>query len=83
MSSFVPNKQHLREVMLNYLIAIKSAAGIQRFVLDICGEHAPSNTTSKEWSRRIKNDHFDKHDKECICWDQMGVIYYALLQPYA
>ena len=31
--------------------------------MDIHGEHAPSNTTCKEWFRRFKNDDFDIEDK--------------------
>ena len=64
MSSFVPNKQHLREVLLHYFIAKKSAAETYRLLLDVYGEHSPSNTTCKEWFRRFKNNDFDTHDKD-------------------
>jgi len=47
MSGFIPNKHHLREVLLHNFIAKKSAAETHLLV-DIYGEHAPSNTICKE-----------------------------------
>jgi len=64
MLNFIPNKHHLREVLLHYFIAKKSAAETYRLLVDVYGEHAPSNTTCKEWFRRFKNDDFDIEDKE-------------------
>ena len=59
MSGFIPNKHHLREVLLHNFIAKKSAAETYHLLVDIFGEHALSNTTCKEWFRRFKNDDFD------------------------
>ena len=60
MSGFIPNKHHLREVLLHYFIAAET----YHLLVDIYGEHAPLNTTCKEWFRRFKNDDFDIEDKE-------------------
>ena len=57
---FIPNKHHLREVLLHYFIAAET----YHLLVDIYGEHAPLNTTCKEWFRRFKNDDFDIEDKE-------------------
>lgn len=64
MSSFIPSKHHLREVLLHYFVAKKSAVETYRLLVDVYGEHAPSNTTCKEWFRRFKNDDFDIEDRE-------------------
>lgn len=64
MSTFIPTKQHLREVLLHYYILKKSAAETHRLLVNIYGDHSPSNTTCKEWFRRFQNDHFDVSDKE-------------------
>jgi histone-lysine N-methyltransferase SETMAR len=64
MSTFVPKKQHLREVMLHYYISKKSAAETCRILSDIYGDDAPSNTTCKEWFRRFQSGDFDVSDKE-------------------
>ena len=41
-------------------------------------EHAPAIKTCKYWFRRIKSG---KKLMLCIWWDQLGVVYYELLQP--
>jgi len=64
MSTFVPKKQHLREVMLHYYLLKKSAAETCRILSNIYGNHAPSNTTCKEWFRRFQSDNFDVSDKD-------------------
>ena len=38
---------------------------MHRLLVDIYGEHAPSNTTRTEWFRRFNNGDFDVSDKEC------------------
>ena len=58
MSNFIPNKHHLREVLLHYFIAKKSAVETYRLLVEVYGEHAPSNTTCKEWFRRFQNGDF-------------------------
>jgi histone-lysine N-methyltransferase SETMAR len=64
MSSFIPTKQHLREVLLHYFIAKKSAAETHRLLEEIYGEHAPSNTTCKDWFKRFNDGDFSTEDKE-------------------
>lgn len=64
MLTFIPTKQHLREVLIHYYILKKSAAETHRLLVNIYGDHAPSNTTCKEWFRRFQNGHFDVSDKE-------------------
>ena len=41
-------------------------------------EHAPSIKICKYWFRRFKSG---KKLMLCIWWDQLGVVYYELLQP--
>jgi len=64
MSNFIPNKHHLREVLLHYFIAKKSAVETYRLLVEVYGEHAPSNTTCKEWFRRFQNGDFGIKDKD-------------------
>ena len=45
MANFVPINQHLREVMLRNVIQKKTAAETDRFLLQIYGEHFPSQNT--------------------------------------
>ena len=40
MSNFVPNSYHLRDVLLHYFIAKKTAAESQRILVKVDGEHA-------------------------------------------
>ena len=42
------------------------------------GEHAPSIKTCEYWFRRFKSG---KKLMLCVWWDQLGVVYYELLQP--
>lgn len=64
MSIFIPNKRHLREVILHYFIAKKTAAETYRLLRDIYGEHSPSMTTCKDWFCRFRNGQYDTNDKE-------------------
>lgn len=64
MSNFVPEKQHLREVLLFCFHWKKSAAEAHRILVEVYGDHAPSNTTCKEWFVRFKSGDFDVEDKE-------------------
>ena len=66
MENFVPTKQHLREVMLSNFIQKKTAAETYRFLLQIYGEHSPSQNTCEYWFRRFKNNDFDVSDKERV-----------------
>lgn len=54
MSNFVPEKQHLREVLIHYFLLRKSAAETRRLLVQVYGEHAPADTTCRDWFRRFK-----------------------------
>lgn len=64
MSEFVPNKQHLREVLLHHFIAKKTAAESHRILVDVYGDYALAEGTCREWFRRFKSGDFDIEDKE-------------------
>ncbi|EFN87897.1 hypothetical protein EAI_03899, partial [Harpegnathos saltator] len=64
MSSFVPNKQHLRETLLFCFNLKKSTAEAHRLLEEDYGEHAPSKTTCEDWFKRFRSDDFDTEDKE-------------------
>ncbi|GJQ80573.1 putative histone methyltransferase activity H3-K27 specific protein [Trypoxylus dichotomus] len=52
-------KQHLGKVPLK-----KSAAETCRLLVDIYGDHAPSEPTCRYWFQRFKSGDFDVNDKE-------------------
>ena len=56
-------KQHLLEVLLHYLILKKSAVKMDRVLVNIYGEIAPSNTTCKDWFQRFIDGDFNMKDK--------------------
>lgn len=64
MDIFIPKKQHLREVILHYFIAKKSATETHRCLEEVYGEQSPSSTTCKKWFRRFKTGNFNTDDKE-------------------
>ena len=64
MSSFVLNKQHLREVLIFFFNWKKSAAEAHRSLVEVYGESAPSDKSCREWFRRFKNGDFSIEDKE-------------------
>lgn len=64
MSSFVLNKQHLREVLIFFFNWKKSAAEAHRSLVEVYGESAPSDKSCREWFRRFKNGDFSVEDKE-------------------
>ena len=78
MSTFVPAKQYLREALLFCFNLKKSAAEGYRLLCEAYGEHALSIKTCDYWFRRFENG---KELMLCIWWDQLGVVYYELLQP--
>lgn len=57
-------KQHLREVLLYFFFAKKSAAESHRLLVETYGEHALSKTQCTEWFHRFKSGDFDVTDKE-------------------
>jgi [histone H3]-lysine36 N-dimethyltransferase SETMAR len=63
MDNFVPNKQHLREVLLYLFNVKKSAAESYRLLCEAYGEHALAESTCREWFRRFKSKDFDVKDQ--------------------
>ena len=66
MSSFVPNKHHLRELLIYFFNLKKSAAEAHRLLLEAYGEAALSERSCQEWYQKFKNGEFDVKDKERI-----------------
>lgn len=64
MSDFVPKKEFLRGILLHYFFLKLSAAEAQRILAETYGDHAPSETTCRDWYRRFKSGDFDTNDKE-------------------
>jgi len=64
MLSFVPNKQHLRKVLLFCYNLKKNAAEAHRLLKEAYGEHALSKTTCEDWFKRFRSDDFNTEDKE-------------------
>ena len=59
MSSFVPNKQHLREALLFCFNLKKNAAEARRLLEEAYGKHAPSKTTCEDWFKRFRSGDFE------------------------
>ena len=78
MSIFVPTKQHLREALLFCFNLKKSAVETHRLLCEAYGEHAPPIKTCEYWFQRFKSG---KKLILRIWWDQLGVVFYELLQP--
>jgi len=57
-------KQHLREVLLEYFFAKKTAADSHRLLVDVYGDDALSRTQCFEWFKRFESGDFDIKDKE-------------------
>lgn len=64
MSSYEPNKEHLRHAMLFLFNQKKSACECQRILSETYGEAAPTIPTCVRWFRRFKSGDFDVNDKE-------------------
>ena len=63
MSSFEPNKRHLRELLIYFFNLKKSAAKVHRLLVEAYGDAALSER-SREWFQKFKNGEFDVEDKE-------------------
>jgi len=63
MSSFEPNKRHLRELLI-YFFNLKSAAEAHRLLVEVYGDAALSERSCREWFQKFKNGEFDVEDKE-------------------
>ncbi|KYQ48368.1 Neuronal acetylcholine receptor subunit alpha-7 [Trachymyrmex zeteki] len=64
MSNFVPEKRHLREVLLHYFFLKKSAAESHRLLVKAYKKHAPSVSMCEKWFKRFKSNNFDLYDKK-------------------
>ena len=64
MSSFVPTKQHLREVLIYFFNLEKSAAESHRLLSEAYPECALSVSTCERWFVRFRSGDFDVEDKE-------------------
>ena len=64
MSSFEPNKRHLRELLIYFFNLKKSAAEEHRLLVEPYGEAALSERSCREWFQKLKNREFDVEDKE-------------------
>jgi len=63
MSSFEPNKRHLRELLIYFFNLKKSAAEAHRVLVEAYDDAALSER-SCEWFQKFKNSEFDVEDKE-------------------
>ena len=64
MSSFEPNKRHLRELLIYFFNLKKSAAEAHRLLVEAYGDAALSERSCREWFQKFKNSEFDIEDKE-------------------
>ena len=64
MSSFEPNKCHLRELLIYFFNMKKFAAKAHRLLVETYGEVALSERSCREWFRKFKNCEFEIEDKE-------------------
>lgn len=64
MATHIPNKQHLREVILFHFVIKKSAAETHKILVEAYGDNAPSKATCKRWFSRFRKGEFMVEDKE-------------------
>ena len=64
MSSFEPNKRHLRELFIYFFNLKKSAVEVHRLLVETYGEATLSERHFREWFQKFKNGEFDIEDKE-------------------
>ena len=60
----MPNKRHLRELLIYFFNLKKSAAEAHRLLIEAYGDTALSERSCCEWFQKFKNDEFDVEDKE-------------------
>ena len=63
MSSFEPNKRHLRELLIYFFNLKKSAAEAHRLFVEAYDEVALSERSCREWFQKFKNGDFDVEDR--------------------
>ena len=64
MSSFEPNKRHLRELFIYFFKLKKYVAEAHRLLVETYGEATLRQRSCREWFQKFKNDEFDIEDKE-------------------
>lgn len=64
MSTFVPEKRHLREALLFLFHFKKKAIDAHQMLAEAYGDSAPSIRTCQEWFQRFKSGDFDVNDKD-------------------
>lgn len=64
MSTFVPEKRHLREALLFLFHLNKKATDAHQMLAQAYGDAAPSIRTCQEWFQRFKSGDFDVKDKD-------------------
>ena len=64
MSNFIPEKTHLREVLLFFFNITKTSAESSRMLVEAYGHNAPSKSTCRQWFRRFMNHNFNLEDKK-------------------
>ena len=65
MSSFKPNKRHLRELLIYFFNLKKSSAEAHRLLVETYGEATLSERSCRERFQKFKDGEFDIEDKEC------------------
>ena len=61
-SSFEPNKRHLRKLLIYFFNLKKPAAEGHRFLVETYGETALGERNCREWFQKFKNGEFDIED---------------------
>ena len=62
-SSFEPNKHHLRKLLI-YFFNSKKSPKAHKLLVEVCGNAALSERSCREWFQKFKNSEFDVEDKE-------------------
>ena len=63
MSSFLPEKDHIREALFFCFNLKKSSAESHRMLMEAYGDSALSETTCRDWFRRFKDCNFNLSDQ--------------------
>lgn len=64
MESYIPNKRHLREVLLYHFNQKKSAYESHKLLVETYGELAPSKRTCENWFKQFREGIYDVADTE-------------------
>ena len=71
MSSFEPNKRHLRKLLIYFFDLKKSAAEAYRLFVETYDEAALSERSCRAWFQQFKKGEFDIKDKERSGWSKV------------